>query len=235
MEQELKDAGLSDAEIKIYLALLKKGQSSVSTLSKYTGHDRTHIYDVLEKLREKGLISEFQNLGNKAFKALNPEKILDFLEERYEKMKLIIPALQSINPSSNENISVELLKGKEGIKLILKDILRDKKNYLMMAVEKEHEEILEYSLPSFLKKAEMLGLKERVICNKREKISKINKGQYKFLGNDKNRSPTSFFTYGNKVALIIWEFPCYVILIQSEKISNTYKKYFETFWKLAKK
>jgi len=66
MDKEiLKEIGFLDAEIEVYLTLLRLGPSLVSRIHQETGHHRTHIYDLLEKLREKGLVSTFIQSGNK--------------------------------------------------------------------------------------------------------------------------------------------------------------------------
>ena len=56
MEKELLDLGFNKNEIKVYLALLKLGVSSVSEISKTSNVDRTLIYGILDKLIEKGLV-----------------------------------------------------------------------------------------------------------------------------------------------------------------------------------
>ena len=77
MDKEiLKQIGLLDAEIEIYLAVLRLGSTSVTALYKETAIHRTHIYDLLEKLKEKGLVSEFLQSGVKYFQATPPRKLL---------------------------------------------------------------------------------------------------------------------------------------------------------------
>ena len=58
MDKEiLKEIELLEGEVDFYLALLRLGPSLVSRIHKETGLHRTHIYDLLEKLKEKGLES----------------------------------------------------------------------------------------------------------------------------------------------------------------------------------
>ena len=49
--------GLTDGEAKTYLALLKTGSSSVGPIVKEAKVAYSNIYDILDRLLEKGLIS----------------------------------------------------------------------------------------------------------------------------------------------------------------------------------
>ena len=68
METEpLKDLGLSDKEIIVYLAGLEIGLSSVSGYSEKANLPRTTTYDLLKSLKEKGLSSYVIRSGVKYF------------------------------------------------------------------------------------------------------------------------------------------------------------------------
>ncbi len=54
----LKDIGLTDKEIKVYLALLKNGKTIPSTLSKLTQINRASVYSTAKSLLAKGIIAE---------------------------------------------------------------------------------------------------------------------------------------------------------------------------------
>lgn len=230
----LKRIGFLDAEIEVYSSLLKLGPSLVSKIHQQTGLHRTHIYDLLEKLREKGLVSIFIQSGKKHFQAAHPSKILDYIEENKESVKNVLPELENFMNISKEDTSVELFKGKEGLKTVLQDVLKTKKEYCVMGSIKQFEEVLEFALPSFLKKIEEKGIKEKILCDKKEKILKIKTGHYRFLDGN-YLFPSSFWIYENKVAIFVWNSPYFAVLIESKEISRTYQNYFDFFWSIAKK
>src|SRR3989338_319245 len=229
----LKSIGLLDAEIEVYLALLRIGAASVTVLHKDTGLHRTHIYDLLEKLKEKGLVSEFVSSGLKCFHAVAPRRILGYLDEKKTAVESLIPNLEGLMKQRTEETIVELYKGKEGLKTILLDILQTKKNYVVMGSIKQFETILEFALPHFLKKIEKAGIKERILCDKKENVIKIKTGYYRRIRSEQ-LLPSSFWVYGSNVALFVWDMPYYVILIKNKDIAQTYVTYFEYFWKRAK-
>ncbi len=53
----LKQAGLTDAEARVYLALLDLGSAKIGALVKKSKVAQSKIYDVLSRLLEKGLAS----------------------------------------------------------------------------------------------------------------------------------------------------------------------------------
>jgi sugar-specific transcriptional regulator TrmB len=235
MDKEiLRQIGFLDAEIVVYKALLRKGESLVSDLHKETGLHRTHIYDLLEKLREKGLVSIFIKSGKKYFKAYPPSKILSYIEERKDIIKGILPEFEVLIKLPKEETNVELFKGKEGLKTVLQDVLKTGKDYCAMGSLNQFEQVLEFAMPSFLKSIEKKGIKERIICDKKEKIEKIKTGNYRYIESE-HLFPSSFWVYGNKVAIFIWDLPYFAIVITNKEVSKTYQNYFEFFWKISKK
>ena len=54
---QLKELGLSKGQISVYSAVLELGISSLNKIQEKTGIERRNIYDILNKLIEKGLIS----------------------------------------------------------------------------------------------------------------------------------------------------------------------------------
>jgi HTH-type transcriptional regulator, sugar sensing transcriptional regulator len=70
--EELKELGLDDNEIKVYLACLSESGASVKEISKGSGLIRTTVYGVLQSLIYKGLVSELDKEGIKVFRAASP-------------------------------------------------------------------------------------------------------------------------------------------------------------------
>ena len=72
-------AGLTNRESEAYLALLQLQEALVSEISKKTKENRTHIYDTLNSLIEKGFVSYVIKNGKKYFRAAPPEKLIEYL------------------------------------------------------------------------------------------------------------------------------------------------------------
>jgi sugar-specific transcriptional regulator TrmB len=60
--QDLKKIGLTHGEIKIYEALLDLGECTRTILAKKSGISPSKIYDVANRLIEKGIISSVKKI-----------------------------------------------------------------------------------------------------------------------------------------------------------------------------
>ena len=93
----LNKAGLTEGEGKVYMALLETGQSSITEIVKKSGISTSKSYDVLNRLEEKGLVSHVIIRGVKYFKAANPERLKEILEEKYKYVIMPHPKLDHEN------------------------------------------------------------------------------------------------------------------------------------------
>ena len=64
----LREIGLTESENKIYLALLDLGDSTRGDIVNKSGVAGSKVYDLLERLREKGLVSIYVKDKVKHFK-----------------------------------------------------------------------------------------------------------------------------------------------------------------------
>jgi sugar-specific transcriptional regulator TrmB len=118
----LKNIGLSDKEVDVYLTLLKVDNSSVIDLSKNTKILRTSVYPILDALKEKGLVSEVL-VGKKVFFQAEPPERIEFyiesqkirLEEQGALAKEFIPRLKGLSREKGERPIVKIYVGREGI------------------------------------------------------------------------------------------------------------------------
>ena len=81
IEKTLEEIGLTKSEIKVYLALLELGSSQTGKIVQKSKAASSKIYEILEKLIQKGLVSYIIKSGIKHFEAAPPERIMDYLEE----------------------------------------------------------------------------------------------------------------------------------------------------------
>src|SRR3989344_8533455 len=154
----LKEIGLTEKEIEVYLTLLDLGASPVNKIFEKTGIQRRNIYDLLNKLIEKGLITYIVENKKKYFQPKNPEKLLQYIDDQKQKLeekkKEVNQSLSELKKKFN-NLQVEqeaeIYRGLEGIKSILLDCL-DAKEVLFIGATGLVEEKLPYFWPHYNKK-----------------------------------------------------------------------------------
>src|SRR3989344_4236041 len=106
----LEKLGFTKGEIKVYFSLLELGDTSSGPIIKKSGIAGSKVYEILEKLKIKGLISETINNKIKDFQANSPKRILDYLKNKEKELRLeqteftkILPQLlKRYNTKSNQ-------------------------------------------------------------------------------------------------------------------------------------
>jgi len=230
----LKNLGLEEREIKIYLALVSNGSLTAMQISKETKIDRTTVYDILTKLENKGISSSFIKNKTKHFTILTPNELLIYFKEKYSSLNQILPQLNQLTTKTKEEVSCQLFEGKEGIKTILKDLIESKKDYKVIGIRKEYEEILNYFHDQGFLKLTELNVKEKAIVERETKFKKLKNGNYRYVDN-KLLSLVTTLIYGNKVVFFIWAEPYFSISIENKTFSKAQSEYFDLLWEIAKK
>ncbi len=115
---KLEALGLNQKEAKIYLALLELGETTVARIAKKSKIQRTTIYDVINSLKEKGLVSITPKNKKKCYTASDPRQLEEKLEERKNILKSILPELLSITNLIDKKPKISYFEGIEGLKEI---------------------------------------------------------------------------------------------------------------------
>jgi HTH-type transcriptional regulator, sugar sensing transcriptional regulator len=71
----LQTIGLTKGEAKVYLTLMKTGSTTTGALITSSGVSRSKVYDVLERLKQKGLVTEVIKQNTRYFEGTNPKRI----------------------------------------------------------------------------------------------------------------------------------------------------------------
>ena len=135
-----------------------------------------------------------------------------------------------------EETRVEVYRGKEGLKTILKDILRTGRDYIVFGEEGRFQKILPIASHQFLRQIEKSNVHEKVLVREdfKSKILKTKNSIFKYLSTD-YLSPAMTVVYGNKVAIFIWTQPYYVTLIKNKEVADSFRSHFKVLWKIAKR
>src|SRR3989344_6923982 len=240
-EQILKEYGLSDNEIKVYIASLSKGTSKVNEISKKAGLLRTTTYEVLKSLVEKGLVSYAIKSKGRYFEAANPNKLVRILEEKKEKIKSILPELEFLKQSVTEKPTIELYEGKEGLKTILDDIIKTKPKEMLQLGSAKIFETLNFYFPQWIKRRIKARIHAKILQEKTPAIEELRKNDKKELREIKFlpkgfKINTHTQIYGNKMAILTLNKEELVgIIIENKDIVETQKSLFWELWKIAKR
>lgn len=232
VNEVLQDLGLQEREIRVYLVLLHNNTIPALQISKETRIDRTTIYDILERLIDKGIVSLIIKNKTKHFTALSPNQFLEHFKEKYTSLQNILPELHKISSQAKEPVKCEFFQGKEGLKTVLKDLIVAKKDYKVIGIRKEYEDILGYFNEQGIIKLDQIQVKEFAIVEKNARFKKLKKGVYRYV-NKKLLSPVTTLIYGTKVIFFIWVEPFFAIRIDNKIFCKSQEEYFEMLWDMA--
>ncbi len=237
--EKLRKIGLSEGEIKVYSALLDLGNASVNDVHEKIGIDRRNIYDILNKLIERGFISYSDENNKKSFRALHPKRILNYISEKENDLKKIREEIESEIPdivkkfgSQKLEVNASVYRGKEGIKAVFEDMLNYHEN-LFIGSGGYVAEKMPYFWQEYNKRRTKKGVKSYNLVRGelRGKIKVFGKYFYnKYLPSEFSANPMVIFIYGNKVANVLWSGDFFAFMIESKEISENYKKYHKFLW-----
>jgi len=229
----LEKIGLTRNESVIYISLLKLGITSAQDIVKESELHRSRVYDSLESLQRKGLVSYVIKDYKKYFQAVKPEKLLEYVNEQKEAIKQLLPKLHKIEGTKREEISATVYKGKEGLKTIHSEMLREGKDIRVLGAKALIYSELQYFLPNFerqriKKKMKWICLWDKKEYTKRITNKRLMEGKSLPKGFDSNGVVNIF---GDKVAIVLWkENHPTGFMIDNKDISESFKKWFNLMW-----
>lgn len=247
IKNALREIGLTDGEIRVYLGLLETGSTTTGKITKKSKISGSKVYEVLDRLISKGLASSVTKNGVKYFEATSPERILDYLDEKKDQIEEERVIIQKIIPElilkqkSTIKSNVKVFTGFEGLKTANEDIISSLKKgeeWLSMGLT-EQPKVWEIYFNKRQKVRAEKGIKHRHLLNEKYKSlyqqrKKLPHTKFKFLSKG-IEMPTSIEIYKNKVLILILlqEDPM-AIMIEGEAVSNSFRNYFNVLWKTAK-
>jgi predicted transcriptional regulator len=156
----LEELGLSQNEAKIYESLIEIGESTVSELSNRSKIHRRNIYDSINRLIEKGLVFQVIGRGDKLYKPVAPNKLMELVDEKRTRLEKIMPELVERYEKQPQLEAAYIYKGIEGFKNFLRDMLNTEEDgYFIGAKGAWFDPKLETFLKGFLMDAEKRGIK----------------------------------------------------------------------------
>lgn len=241
----LEELGFTKGESLVYLTLLKIGESKVGPIITNSGISRSKVYDILEKLIKKSLVSKIEKNNVLYFQALSPESIFNYLKEKESKIKNEVEMLQKALPSltsllPEQSVNVKIYEGTEGFKLVIDKTISELKNgdsYEAMGISETTEFMRLYALKIY-QNQQKIRFKARSIFDEKGifKIKERKHKDHQIRVLPKNwHTPALFTMYQDIVGIHLGkEKQIISIVIKNKDISDSFKTTFEAMWKISK-
>lgn len=238
----LKNFGLNDKEIAVYLALVELGPSPVRVVAIKSKVNRGTTYDILKSLQNVGLVTFYDTKTHQYFSAEPPEKLLSALDDRQREINEVknqiresLPQLKSLFEKQGGKPVIKLHEGHKGLRFILEDVLTT----VSLGAEKMYYVYSSADVRNELYKGYSDFNKDRIKAKIQNRVISFGKGG-ELVGLDERKwinaehgSPTYIIIYPGKVAMISLSRsgePVGVI-IEDQALYQTQKMIFEFNWK----
>lgn len=248
MERELlknlNDLGFSDREALIYMALVKRLETTAYDLAKILSLPRTTVYQTLEKMRKQGLVLTSQKNKVLHYSTESFSHLSDLVEIRKKALALVIPKLQELSSKSGlKEPTSHVYIGLEATKTVWEDILLEYKNKSIKqtygtATSKIFTIYGNYFF-DWVKRRRNLKLFTGLIFpeSDRNKIpvgNEVEKESFRFL-NDEYLYPGELTVYGNKTAIFSFDKKePHVIVIESPEVAEIFNRMLKLMWSVSK-
>jgi len=243
---EIEKLGLNKNEAKVYDALLQLKSSPAGKLIKLTKLHRNIVYDNLEKLIDKGLVSYILEGKKKVFQAQSPHFLVEMIRSKKKEFAKKLAIAENLEKKILQQQKIlsqfqeaSIFRGTAGIKKVMDLTLSQKKDYVVLGAPKQAVELMPpVYWENFNKKIQAEGIKVRMIFNA-EMRDWSKKIQHRF--NEIRFLPKHFdsLTETNicedRVSFFIWSKPPLIVTIVDKNLAKGYLQHFEYLWKRAKK
>lgn len=231
IEKSLQEIGFTKYESKIYLTLLSSGSMSAGDLAKKIGLHRRTVYDLLDRMIEKGIVAFVVEEGVKKYLAVDAKILLEILDKKRQSLISIIPQLNLLN-SSNEQESVSMFKGQSGVRRIFEQQLADKKTVYIISGPQMASNYLKFFIDYYTNRRIERRIKLKIIYFGKDE-QKVPLAEVRTLPKQ-YISSAAINIWGDKVAIILWQDKPFAILIRSKGVARSYLKHFNFLWSMAK-
>ncbi len=230
----LEELGLTNAEIKIYLALLEIGKTTAGPILKKTGLQNSVVHMTLDKLVKKGFASYIKKDRVKQYQATDPKNLLKLIDEKKERFQKIMPQL--LVRQKKEMQEAEIYEGVKGFKTMLYDFIKDSKKqeeYLFFSFYTRDEETLtkiHIIYKEFAKERLRRGLVVKGVIPFEIKEQFKDRPDYKNLRFAKFPILTNISIFQDKILFTPWEDKPVSYLIHSKQLADSFRVYFYSVW-----
>ncbi|MFH1915700.1 MAG: helix-turn-helix domain-containing protein [Nanoarchaeota archaeon] len=235
----LEDLGLTASEIKTYLSLLELGSTTAGPLLEKSGLQNSVVHRAIHSLIEKGLVHYVLEGKRKIYQATDPAYFNTYIDEKKRRFQEILPKLKEKQLFAKAPEAATVFKGRRGIQESYFTMIELKGEYNTFGGGEECAKFMGISWWNNLHKRRVENkLASRQIFDESVRsiardIEKNPLTRIKYLGAE-FASFQETVIVKDHVAINVFSENAYSFLIHDAKVADSYRKYFEFLWKMAK-
>jgi len=243
--KQLVQIGLTESEAMVYQEVLRQVTVKPANLARRVNLSRPAVYDVLQNLKNKGLIYETKEKTTRTFAAKDPRALEDFIDEVENQAKSIAEKRrQQLNEtlaglldfSKNATLSPRLFffEGEQGIWTALQETLKTKDIIRAYANIGTITDTMGEKFDLYLKERIKKNIFARAIVSdtkewrKRVQKSREELRDVRFMTSGDEYTP-EINIFDNNILMISWK-ENFAIIIRSKDFADAQKVIFDELW-----
>jgi sugar-specific transcriptional regulator TrmB len=236
----LRQSGLTESEIRLYMLSFERGPSKISTLARTLGVSRPTAYALIDRLVAAGLASDRQEGKTGDFQVESPMQVLQMLKEKnavgerlQQDLLSSMPALLSLYHRTKDPPKMEIIEGQDALCVLHDQILDlERKEILFCGSGMDFIKMLpSESCERWIRRRIRLGVKVLVLTPEGKDSGRNHSKELRevrVLGGAPP-FPTTFQIFANK--LVLWQSPAfYAIVIQDTCLVDMMRATFYALW-----
>jgi sugar-specific transcriptional regulator TrmB len=246
IESVLEQIGLTRNESLVYLTLIKIGTSKTGEILKKSGLNSGKIYEILESLKNKGLVSESVTNNLRLFSASPPAQILEYIGEKRNEISKeeevvlrALPELERMRSIKMKGVKALTYTGLRGIKTAADealDSITNEKDILAMGVTELKDRRFNAFWKRWQSRRIRKGIHQKMIFSERSSyFSSFSRSRFTQARVLDAITPATVDVFGDEMTLILnyGETPS-CILIHDSNTARSFREFFNQLWKQAK-
>ncbi len=248
--EPLRELGLTEGEIKVYLALVGLGEVTSGPIVERAEVSLSKVYQILDRLAKKGLVSHIIKDSTKYFRAADPNRLLVYLQEKQgilkhqeTALKEIIPELELKNRASFTSETAQVYEGLKGIQTArertLKIMKRGDEMWIIGIARTPYDKLTPY-FAEYHERRYKKGIKCHYLYNESAKYP-FGKNSASYPLSEVRYMPEGLIThawmeiYADTVTIGINKGKSFSVVIQNQDVADSFKIYAKLLWGTAKK
>ncbi|MDP6293881.1 MAG: helix-turn-helix domain-containing protein [Candidatus Woesearchaeota archaeon] len=245
-ERSLQKIGLTSGEAKVYEALLVTGPSTVGPIVKESGVAYSNVYEILQRLIEKGIVSLITKEKTKHFHAVEPTRLKEYVakqaaavQQSQNVLKDVLPSLKNLAGEASP-LHVEVFVGMKGLKtayeLLVAGGKKGDKGQFVYVYNKKYYKATERFYVDLWKEIRTSPIRWEGICNEEYRPTVLGQKKEKTLEQRYVDLPLAgnIDLFKDRLLIEIWADKPLGILITSQEVADNFRTYFDGLWKVSK-
>jgi HTH-type transcriptional regulator, sugar sensing transcriptional regulator len=235
----LEDAGFTDKEARIYLALLELGEGTVAKIAQTADLKRPIIYVLLEGLIKRGYANKIPHKKIETYLATDPSVIFAKLQTTAKNFLEMLPLMKTLHNKGGKRPKITYYESAEGISKVY-DQINQHQDAFFVANFSKIEKLFPHAIPSWIRsyKNGRSKLKSRTLISEKPREVEIAKEFLKTTDKVKVRTlpdlkegNLDFTLFGDKLSIGSLSENPFVVVIESEDLVRSIFPIFEIAWK----